>query len=169
MCALGYLVHCLQRQGARAKQQKRSKRTNCDSELPPAPCRNFEGNELCGATPPALAALCQSGILCYGVFDLPACAPPPTFTCAEGEDATTCAALADLYDATDGLNWVNNGGWSDAAASIPTSYCTFAGVECEGVAVRYLCVLTRSRALHALHFHCCVGCKTMSGMRTARS
>ncbi len=99
---------------------------------------------------------------CYGVFDLPACAPPPspppsplpppppppapTFTCAAGEDATTCAALADLYDATDGPHWVNNGGWRDAAASIPTSYCTFAGVGCDGGMIRYLCVLSHAHA-----------------------
>jgi hypothetical protein len=79
----------------------------------------------------------------WAAFGLLLCcsAADGAFTCAAGEDATTCAALGDLYNATDGPHWVNNGGWSDAAASIPTSYCSFARVNCEGGIIRYLCVV----------------------------
>jgi hypothetical protein len=60
----------------------------------------------------------------------------------------TCAALGDLYNTTDGPNWVNNAGWSDAAASVRTSYCSFAGVRCKDGAILYLCV--SAHAQHAL-------------------
>jgi len=44
------------------------------------------------------------------------------FACTK-QDAT-CAALGDLYEATSGPGWLDRGGWEDAAAGIPTDYCT---------------------------------------------
>ena len=40
-------------------------------------------------------------------------------------DPVVCAALGDLYYATNGAGWNNNGGWNSAAAGVPTDYCTF--------------------------------------------
>ena len=45
------------------------------------------------------------------------------FTCTK-QDAT-CEALGDLYYATNGSGWNNNGGWSSASVGIPTDYCKF--------------------------------------------
>ena len=64
---------------------------------------------------------------------------PRCFTCAVGNDATQCAALRDLYFATNGPSssqpqsgWSNNRGWSSAAAGFETDYCQFYGVTCTG-------------------------------------
>jgi hypothetical protein len=66
--------------------------------------------------------------------------PPPTppgwsgpFTCCSGQascggavnDPVVCAALGDLYYATNGAGWNNNGGWSSAAVGVPTDFCSF--------------------------------------------
>lgn len=67
--------------------------------------------------------------------------PPllPTFTCCSGQascgvvnDNVTCAVLRDLYYATSGGGWSpHTGGWTDAAAGIPTDFCaTFDGTNC---------------------------------------
>jgi Leucine Rich Repeat len=75
--------------------------------------------------------------------------PPPLaspFTCSQGvsldapprirfqnyNDPVTCAALADLYNATGGPWWTNNAGWSSAASGTPTNYCSFYGITCRG-------------------------------------
>lgn len=39
--------------------------------------------------------------------------------------ALVCSALGDLYYATNGAGWINNTGWSSAAAGTPTDYCSF--------------------------------------------
>ena len=63
------------------------------------------------------------------------------FTCASsGNDATTCAALGDLYTATNGASWASNSGWSSAAAGTATDYCTFGGIFCRGDVVFSMCV-----------------------------
>ena len=65
-----------------------------------------------------------------------ACAPSPAsplFTCCTGQhscggvsnDPVTCAALGDLYNATNGPAWNVNNGWSHAAAGYPIDYCSF--------------------------------------------
>jgi len=82
---------------------------------------------------------------------LPAPTPPPPtppgwsgpFTCCSGQascggavnDPVVCAALGDLYYATNGAGWNNNGGWSSAAAGVPTDYCGFWVVEAGGCSV----------------------------------
>ena len=48
------------------------------------------------------------------------------FTCTVQDDI--CAALGDLYAATNGPGWVNNTGWADAASGVPADYCTFYGI-----------------------------------------
>ena len=63
-----------------------------------------------------------------------------TFTCATGNDATQCAALRDLYYATNGPSWSTKSGWSSAAAGTATSYCTFYDVSCTSNNVVQLCV-----------------------------
>ena len=63
-----------------------------------------------------------------------------TFTCATGNDATQCAALRDLYYATNGQSWTSKSGWSSAAAGTGTDYCTFHSVTCTGNDVTQLCV-----------------------------
>ena len=68
------------------------------------------------------------------------CALAQNFTCAAGNDATQCAALRDLYYATNGRSWGDKSGWSSAAAGVPTDYCTFAGISCAGNNVTWLCV-----------------------------
>ena len=65
---------------------------------------------------------------------------PPTFTCAAGNDATQCAALRDLYFATNGPSWTTKTGWTAAVAGGATDYCTFYRVMCTGNNVVYLCV-----------------------------
>ena len=66
--------------------------------------------------------------------------PPPPFTCAIGNDATACAALAELYKATYGSRWTTNSGWTAAAAGNATDFCTFYGVSCINGVVKTLCV-----------------------------
>ena len=64
-----------------------------------------------------------------------------TFTCATGNDATQCAALRDLYYATNGpSSWSSKSGWSSAAAGTATNYCTFELVGCTSNNVTGLCV-----------------------------
>ena len=38
------------------------------------------------------------------------------FSCAVGNNATTCAALGDLWSSTGGPGWQNTTGWAAAAA-----------------------------------------------------
>lgn len=52
------------------------------------------------------------------------------FTCASTNDPLHCAALGDLYDATNGMGWLKNAGWRTAAAGTATDLCTFYGVSC---------------------------------------
>jgi sugar lactone lactonase YvrE len=73
--------------------------------------------------------------------------PPPgpplsTLTCAAGNDATQCAALRDLYFATNGPSWRQDAyGWTVMAAGGAPDYCTFSGVFCYGNNVTQLCAL----------------------------
>jgi len=75
------------------------------------------------------------------------------FTCCSGEvgcggavnDPVVCSALGELYSATNGSGWANNGGWSRAAAGVPTDYCGFSGPQCDGTLLRRLCVPPSSR------------------------
>jgi hypothetical protein len=50
-----------------------------------------------------------------------------SFDCdtATGADTGTCEALAELYIATDGANWVHTGGWL-----VNQNVCTWYGVGC---------------------------------------
>ena len=78
------------------------------------------------------------------------------FTCCTGSGCSggvsnnpvVCAALGDLYTATNGQNWTNSpsgGGWNAAAAGMPTDYCTFAAWSalCNGSGVvTSLCVIS---------------------------
>ena len=57
------------------------------------------------------------------------------FTCAPANDVTACAALGDLYAATNGAGMASNSGWSSAAAGTATDYRSFQGVICAAVAV----------------------------------
>lgn len=59
-----------------------------------------------------------------------AAARAAAFTCAPPRDPAACAALADLYDATDGARWSNSAGWAAAAADAGADVCAFAGVGC---------------------------------------
>lgn len=67
---------------------------------------------------------------CWSMIALLLCTAPllaaASFTCAANNDPVTCAALGDLFFATNGTGWKNSTGWSSAAALIPTDYCTFA-------------------------------------------
>ena len=65
---------------------------------------------------------------------------PSPFSCCTGQvncggvdnDPPTCAALAAFYVSTVGPAWLNNSGWADAAAGLPTDYCaSFYGVTCD--------------------------------------
>lgn len=83
------------------------------------------------------------------------------FTCCSGSsctggksnDATTCAALGDLYTATNGAGWTIKTGWVTAAAGSSTNttvdYCIFGG-GCNRTsgALTWLCVLVSHAALH---------------------
>jgi hypothetical protein len=78
--------------------------------------------------------------------------PPPPFTCLPSRNAASCAALSDLYSATDGAAWSNaTAGWGSAAAAALVSgapaaadYCAFEGVTCDaGGDITALCVLLR--------------------------
>ena len=72
------------------------------------------------------------------------------FTCTDTSPAgtVTCAALGDLYAATNGAGWETKTGWLAAAAGTATDFCTFFGVECStptlesSGAVTSLCALT---------------------------
>jgi hypothetical protein len=78
-----------------------------------------------------------------------------TFICCSGagctggvsNDAATCAALGDLYNAAKGAGvgygaaWTNTSGWASAAAGNATDYCTFRGSFCDSTgALTFLCV-----------------------------
>ena len=71
-------------------------------------------------------------------------APTGPFVCTR-QDAT-CAALGDLYYATNGARWRSNGGWDDAASGVATEYCTFEWASCDGGVLTNLCV--RERCAH---------------------
>ena len=63
------------------------------------------------------------------------------FSCAGGEDAAVCAALGDFYVATNGPSWLYfTDGWLNASAGVPTSYCSFLGLTCNGAKLVSLCV-----------------------------
>lgn len=57
------------------------------------------------------------------------------FSCAQTNSRTQCAALGDLYAATQGERWRTAVGWRQAAQGAPRDFCTFSGVECEGGSV----------------------------------
>ena len=63
---------------------------------------------------------------------LPRCSA--AFTCSN-TDTTTCAALGDLYTATNGSSWTNKNGWISAAGGTATDYCTFQSLGCNGLKV----------------------------------
>ena len=107
-------------------------------------------NQLCGTLPGALATAASAGA--GGTNQLPPCntsspqSPPVspqggvTFTCDSSNDATLCGALRDLYTGTArNSSWYSATGWADAAAGIPTNYCSFYGVNCSGGVVNQLC------------------------------
>ncbi len=82
-----------------------------------------------------------------------------TFTCAAGNDATTCAALGVLYAATGGAGWRKNIGWSAAAAgSVEWGFCSFTGVSCNNGVIISLCVhcmlAVTANACPRLGMHC---------------
>ncbi len=78
-------------------------------------------------------------LLCVALAAAVRCARA-AFTCAAGDDPVQCAALGDLYAATNGAAWGDAPGWSAAAAGVPTSYCQFSYVACAGQAVTSVCV-----------------------------
>ena len=47
-------------------------------------------------------------------------------SCAPTDDPVQCAALVDLYTATNGKQWRDNVGWLSG-----TSYCGWHGVTCD--------------------------------------
>jgi hypothetical protein len=77
-------------------------------------------------------------------------------TCAAGNDATTCAALDDVFTGAGGERWASSAGWRDAAAGAATDYCTFFGVACSSGSslVTSLCVPLSARAACTM-FACC--------------
>jgi hypothetical protein len=50
----------------------------------------------------------------------------PNAACAPTDDPVQCAALVDLYTATNGKQWRDNVGWLSG-----TSYCGWHGVTCD--------------------------------------
>jgi hypothetical protein len=78
-------------------------------------------------------------------------------TCAAGNDATTCAALDDVFTGAGGERWASSAGWRDAAAGAATDYCTFFGVTCSSDSlVTSLCVPLRARAACTMFCVLCV-------------
>jgi len=86
---------------------------------------------------------------------------PGTFTCADYNDPVTCAALGDLYYATSGAGWIENTGWSSAAAGIATDYCGFwtgyncGGEQCSGGVMQCLYVRAGWALAHLTHRTAC--------------
>lgn len=74
-----------------------------------------------------------SALLLVVLFAYSASSWPGPFTCCSGEescnfavnDPVVCSALGDLYYSTNGAGWLISTRWSDAAAGIPTDFCTF--------------------------------------------
>ena len=70
--------------------------------------------------------------------------PTCVFTCAAGNNATVCAALGNLYTATNKntQQWAyfKITGWNSASAGVPTDYCSFLGVNCTNNTITKLCV-----------------------------
>lgn len=59
---------------------------------------------------------------------------------------STCYALAQFYEATNGTGWAQNGGWSAARAGVTTDYCAFYGASCDANNVLVqLCVRAGTR------------------------
>ena len=95
--------------------------------------------------PRALAAACVAS--CVAGCGVSA------FTCAAGDDAAACAALADLWAAASGglQPWsFAAAGWAAAAADTPTPLCSLNGTTCDsGGALIGLCA--PHSALRAQH------------------
>ena len=65
-------------------------------------------------------------------------------TCNLINDAIVCAALGELYYATNGGGWVHNSGWSAAATGYATDFCSFYGATCTDGVLQNLCVRERA-------------------------
>lgn len=78
----------------------------------------------------ALAVGARSGVWNVSLPRIP-------FTCCSGQescggalnDPVVCAALGDLFWATNGLGWVDSYGWKRAASGRATNYCIFTGFD----------------------------------------
>ena len=92
----------------------------------------------CGST---CGASSCSGDCCTGTIakSAPSCdvsAPPCIITnkaCDPKDDPTQCAALVNLYAATNGDKWSHKKGWVSGS-----SYCGWEGIFCSGGSVMFL-------------------------------
>ena len=77
-----------------------------------------------GATCSILTAL-----LCFAVIFPPSAV---ALSCLPTDDPATCTVLSDIWNATNGLGWLNANGWALAAgpAGATTSYCSWYGLLC---------------------------------------
>ena len=97
-------------------------------------CRSLANSGLCGPDPiPYNDNTPDDG-------PLPVC----LFTCVQSD--TVCSALGDLYNATNGVGWATNSGWSTAAEGLATDYCSFIGCSCNAGILTMLCVRCSSAA-----------------------
>ena len=76
---------------------------------------------------------------------LPAASGDSASSCAQKDDAAQCAALAAIYESTNGKEWTRSAGWLKGG-----SYCGWEGVTCAGRDVQAL-NLTKNGLTGELH------------------